>query len=520
MPSLSKLEQVLWLPFEENTGAKTFDLSRYRNNAVISGASWATGYSGKALSFDGTNDYLTIAHHATLDFGTSDFKIKFRAKPDYTNNVHMQVVSKTDDDHVADGYACSFRQGGVFWFQLDDNFGPELEYNLFPYTELTLDAGNPTMSTAYGCAEQCDFKLGAGSYCRWYRYNSDGVSDMRIGYATSADGITYTPSVSNPISFAPTIPDGKTYFPYVVKDGANYYMFLQNANNYKIYLFDVTNPVAPAVMNGGNPVLEPTDAWENGHIYNVAVAIVAGTYHMVYEADAGGGTFNIGYAHSTIAEMDFTSHKSASNPIFDLGSCPELVYVPDRAALLIIFDTYNRHMQGQIQGGYAYLASDLDDPDSWKVGKILLPAPDPPDPAGTYTHDSDPSIITSFNGTHPIMLSYGHAQNVIYQAYSTLTLTEFFDSIIVSDNTTWYKVEVNRTGNTATLLFNDVEVDSEDCSALNVSQPTLDLIIGDGAHYAGFDHEYYKGILDDLEIWKANTFLGIIEQAIANLENE
>src|SRR5688572_2818080 len=57
--------------FEEGTGPTTADTSGNANNAAITGATWATaGRFGKALSFDGTNDWLTVADAASLDLTT------------------------------------------------------------------------------------------------------------------------------------------------------------------------------------------------------------------------------------------------------------------------------------------------------------------------------------------------------------------------------------------------------------------------------------------------------------------
>jgi len=51
---------VLRLPFDENFGSKAYDLSKYKNHGDISGASWVDGKHGKALSFDGVDDYVDV----------------------------------------------------------------------------------------------------------------------------------------------------------------------------------------------------------------------------------------------------------------------------------------------------------------------------------------------------------------------------------------------------------------------------------------------------------------------------
>ena len=57
--------------FEEGTGTSTVDASGRNNTASIVGATWTTvGRFGKALSFDGTNDLLTVADATSLDLTT------------------------------------------------------------------------------------------------------------------------------------------------------------------------------------------------------------------------------------------------------------------------------------------------------------------------------------------------------------------------------------------------------------------------------------------------------------------
>jgi hypothetical protein len=57
--------------FEEGSGTSVADRSGNGNTGTIAGASWTTaGRFGKALSFDGVNDWVTIAHAAELSLTT------------------------------------------------------------------------------------------------------------------------------------------------------------------------------------------------------------------------------------------------------------------------------------------------------------------------------------------------------------------------------------------------------------------------------------------------------------------
>jgi len=51
---------VLWLKFNEGSGSVAKDSSFYNNHGTIYGATWTDGKFGKALSFDGVDDYVKI----------------------------------------------------------------------------------------------------------------------------------------------------------------------------------------------------------------------------------------------------------------------------------------------------------------------------------------------------------------------------------------------------------------------------------------------------------------------------
>ncbi len=62
---------VLALSFDQGSGSTAVDASGKSNNGTISGATWTTqGKFGSALSFDGVNDWVTVADANTLDLTT------------------------------------------------------------------------------------------------------------------------------------------------------------------------------------------------------------------------------------------------------------------------------------------------------------------------------------------------------------------------------------------------------------------------------------------------------------------
>jgi hypothetical protein len=56
--------------FNEGSGSTVADASGHGHAGTISGATWTTGKYGQALSFDGTNDWVTIADSNLLDLTT------------------------------------------------------------------------------------------------------------------------------------------------------------------------------------------------------------------------------------------------------------------------------------------------------------------------------------------------------------------------------------------------------------------------------------------------------------------
>ena len=55
---------------DENSGTNTEDSSGYGNNGIINGATWTSGKSGAALSFDGIDDYVLCAEREGTGPGT------------------------------------------------------------------------------------------------------------------------------------------------------------------------------------------------------------------------------------------------------------------------------------------------------------------------------------------------------------------------------------------------------------------------------------------------------------------
>jgi hypothetical protein len=72
---------VAAIGFNESSGASSSDLSGNGHTATLVNApAWVAGQYGNALSFNGTNNAVTLANPGTLDFGGSNFTIMLWAK--------------------------------------------------------------------------------------------------------------------------------------------------------------------------------------------------------------------------------------------------------------------------------------------------------------------------------------------------------------------------------------------------------------------------------------------------------
>jgi len=80
--------------FDEGSGNILKDSSGNGNDGTIYGATWTTGISGKALSFDGVDDYVDLGN--ALNFGTSDFSVEAWIKVEGDSIKSYQTIISDD----------------------------------------------------------------------------------------------------------------------------------------------------------------------------------------------------------------------------------------------------------------------------------------------------------------------------------------------------------------------------------------------------------------------------------------
>jgi len=113
-PDVNDPDLVAWFRFNEGTGTTTYDWKQGLEG-IIHGASWATGYIGKALSFDGSNDYVEVDDGDMFNFGSSPFSIEVWIYPIGIKD--QKVISKYDGSY---GWGIHLLSGGTMEFWMKD----------------------------------------------------------------------------------------------------------------------------------------------------------------------------------------------------------------------------------------------------------------------------------------------------------------------------------------------------------------------------------------------------------------
>ncbi len=106
----------MWL-FDEGTGITARDSSGKGNNGkLMNGPKWVDGKFGKALEFDGVDDYVEVADDDTLDI-TDEITLVARVKPTESRLAEMLMKGTTG---IAEAYEFYQRNLNICW-RLNDN---------------------------------------------------------------------------------------------------------------------------------------------------------------------------------------------------------------------------------------------------------------------------------------------------------------------------------------------------------------------------------------------------------------
>ena len=184
-------------------------------------------------------------------------------------------------------------------------------------------AGNPVLTAN---VSSWDANLGAarvihdGSvYRMWYAGN--GPSGIKIGYAVSPDGIAWTKGGTQPV-FSGTMAwdSGSVATPALFKSGSTFIMYFSGAAagtyDYSTGLATSTDGVNWTEYPG-NPVMVPTEAWEGTRVHPSWFSYNASGYSLYYTAGTPGTPAMIGHATSPDG---VTWTKDPQNPVLTPGA--------------------------------------------------------------------------------------------------------------------------------------------------------------------------------------------------------
>ncbi len=103
--------------FDESSGPTASDSSFYNNNGTINGASWYTDcISGSCLSFDGTDDYVSIPLSSSLDIRGNEITVAAWVNPYGTNWLDQQWQHLVDN---FDAYFTDILGDRTFTFRVE-----------------------------------------------------------------------------------------------------------------------------------------------------------------------------------------------------------------------------------------------------------------------------------------------------------------------------------------------------------------------------------------------------------------
>jgi len=314
---------------------------------------WIGGYDGITVSFgyfsspDGLS-WTPYESNPILRTGTGGSWDDNRLLNPYVifnNNAYQMWYSASDGNNYRIGYATS--PDGVTWTKYEGN--PVIDLG----AEGSWDDGV--------VADPCVYFDGA-TYHMWYSGGNGSAS--RIGYASSADGISWTKYEGNPVLDKGPVPDWdyrQVMAPDVLFDGMTYHMWytgtVESSGWHYRTGYATSGDGLTWTKYGDNPVLMPDDgSWDSQWVGYVKVLwddIDSSKFKMWYGGGADDEVAKIGYATAPLVDAleefvsqwkprEFNLKQNYPNP-FNPSTTIEFTLPSPETVQIDIYDITGKH---------------------------------------------------------------------------------------------------------------------------------------------------------------------------------
>lgn len=99
--------------FDEGEGTIAYDSAGDNDATLVNGPNWTNGIMGGALSFDGSDDCVTIPNSGVFDFGTGSFSMSVWFKAEQEKNSFIVNFRQNDNDPHIEIYAYGYQPGSL-----------------------------------------------------------------------------------------------------------------------------------------------------------------------------------------------------------------------------------------------------------------------------------------------------------------------------------------------------------------------------------------------------------------------
>ena len=335
---------------------------------------------------------------------------------------------------------------------------------VFPQTVWERYAGNPVLDVG-PAGSWDDHLVGFQSvlfddttYHMWYC--GDDGTNIRIGYVTSLDGVTWTKdTLNNPVldlGPAGSWEDDWVHSPSVVFDGDTFHMWYTGTNGgtpppYRELIGYATSPDGLTWTKDtlNNPVLDvgPPGSWDDYFVAAAFVRFDGDTFHMWYTG-ANGTYLRIGYA--TSPDGVTWTKDTLNNPVLDVGAAGSWddYYVYGSS---VVFDTATSTYKMWYTGGdeawdgrigYATSTVGIDENNPTDLPRGFALSQNYPNPFKPSTRISYSILNSGFITLKVYNIFGGEIQTLVSAFQEADTYSVNFDASKLSSGIYFYRLQV------------------------------------------------------------------------------